>query len=821
MRDFKFPLYQQKGGLNLKTHTNQFKEEIGLNGRQLDSKITYQLDGVVQTLTSEQLNSITPTFQGAILKSVMKELDIDSNVDIPIGTEINYKFGVKLEGNFEYLDYGNYIVYSSEKQEDTSSYKIVCYDKLLYSMKQNEDLRITYPISVRDYINALCTKIGLEFKNKSDEFANYNRIIDKELYVGLEYTYRDILDELAQVTASTICLDKNDKVEIRYISNTAVDTIDENFLKDINVNFGEKFGPINSIVLSRSAESDNVYLQDENSINDNGLTEIKIKDNQIMNWNDRSDYLPDILEKLDGLEYYLNDFSSTGIAYLDLCDRYNIRVFDNTYSCVMFNDELLVTQGLEENIHTDMPEETQTDYTKADKTDRKINNISIIVDKQQQQIDLLAEKIQEVSNTIKGSGSITLTNCSKNPLYKLIITGDDSLLFPSSNIFPSSTTYLKDSLLYLNMGESNEKKYDLKIPSLRTLGNVKDEYIMQNNRAKLIKRIGINEDLGKYVLDTPIEIDLGDIVIELDDGNNTLTMPSFPTSSYEATYLLKNDYTDQFATKVEVTNDIKVASDQILIESKSQILDNGDELIASINTTSTGKVKIKASDTIALEGTTTVGDKIKFNLDGSITAQDLRLLDGGQVIGGDGLLTSMQFESVGEYNGYSFLGFNYNINGTELFNSAVSVTFNIPDNFTVDSAYATLLQTVVNWWDFNNNEIVGHARNLKLYKDFSGNVDEMYGGYNSGYWITNTNLGGEEIINAFGSATYTPKVNESGRLDMVTSINIGDKIEKGINTFFVRTTDTTSSTQESSTDACSKTGRAKLIVQVIGHTSFQ
>lgn len=805
----------------MKTHTSQFKEDIVTIGRQLDSKITYELNGVTQTITSENLNGVTPTFQGAILKSVMKELDIDSNVDIPIGTEINYKFGVKLEGNFEYLDYGNYIVYSSEKQEDTSSYKIVCYDKLLYSMKQNEDLGITYPISVRDYINALCTKIGLEFKNKNDEFANYNRILDKELYVGLDYTYRDILDELAQVTASTICLDSEDKVEIRYISSTAIDTIDENFLKNVNVIFGEKYGPVNSIVLSRSAESDNVYLQDEESIEQNGLCEIKIKDNQIMNWNDRSDYLPDILKKLDGLEYYLNDFSSTGIAYLDLCDRYNIKVFDNTYSCVMFNDELLVTQGLEENIHTDMPEETQTDYTKADKTDRKINNVSIIVDKQQQQIDLLAEKIQEVSNTIKGSGSITLTNCSKNPLYKLIITGDDSLLFPSSNIFPSSTTYLKDSLLYLNMGESNEKKYDLKIPSLRTLGNVKDEYIMQNNRAKLIKRIGINEDLRKYVLDTPIEIDLGDIVIELDDGNNTLTMPSFPTSSYEATYLLKNDYTDQFATKVEVTNDIKVASDQILIESKSQILDNGDELIASINTTSTGKVKIKASDTIALEGTTTVGDKIMFNLDGSITAQDLRLLDGGQVIGGDGLLTSMQFESVGEYNGYSFLGFNYNINGTELFNSAVSVTFNIPDNFTVDSAYATLLQTVVNWWDFNNNEIVGHARNLKLYKDFSGNVDEMYGGYNSGYWITNTNLGGEEITNAFGSATYTPKVNQSGRLDMVTSINIGNKVEKGINTFFVRTTDTTSSTQESSTDACSKTGRAKLIVQVIGHTSFQ
>ena len=64
----------------MKAHTNRFKEEIGLNGRQLDSIITYQLDGVVQTLTSEQLNSITPTFQGAILKSVMKELDLMYNL---------------------------------------------------------------------------------------------------------------------------------------------------------------------------------------------------------------------------------------------------------------------------------------------------------------------------------------------------------------------------------------------------------------------------------------------------------------------------------------------------------------------------------------------------------------------------------------------------------------------------------------------------------------------------------------------------------------------------------------------------------------------
>lgn len=384
----------------MKVHTDKYKNQIKTLGREIDSKITYTLNGELNTLTGEQLNSVTPSFQANILKSVMKQLDIDSNINIPVGTILNYKFGLFVDGVYEYLDFGNYIVYSSKKQEDYGSYKLICYDKMLYSMKKNEELEITYPITIRNYINAICTKLGLEFKNINDNFANYDKQISQELYFGLDYTYRDIFDELAQVTASTICIDKDDKVEIRYISSTAIDTIDEEFLKDTNINFGQKYGPINSIVLSRSAESDNVYLKDEESVEANGLTEIKIIDNQILNWNDRSNYLPDILEKLNGLEYYINDFVSTGITYYDLCDRYGVSIGNKVYSCIMLNDELLITQGIVENIYTEILESSQTDYSKADKTDRKINQTNLIVNKQNQKIQALTEETTELGNKI-------------------------------------------------------------------------------------------------------------------------------------------------------------------------------------------------------------------------------------------------------------------------------------------------------------------------------------------------------------------------------------------------------------------------------------
>lgn len=389
----------------MKTHTNQLKTNISTLGRQLNSKITYELNGETIELGEESLNSVTPRYNADILKSIMRILEIDSNVDIPIGTILNYQFGVKVGNSYEYLNYGNYIVHTSERQEDLNSYKITCYDKMLYSMVDYEAMNITYPITIRDYISAICTHLGLTFKNANDQFANYNRVINNELYLDSEgkslgYKFRDVLDELAQVTASTICInEEDDELEIRYITDTN-DVITEDNFKDVKVDFGEKYGPINSIVLSRSAGADNIYERDEDSILQNGLCELKIEDNQIMNFNDRSDYLPDILEKLDGLEYYLNDFTSTGIMYYNVCDRYTSRINNKDYTCIMLNDEALVTDGLEENIHTDMPLTSVTDYSKSDKRDRKLGEISLIVNKQERQIEALVSDANELGEEV-------------------------------------------------------------------------------------------------------------------------------------------------------------------------------------------------------------------------------------------------------------------------------------------------------------------------------------------------------------------------------------------------------------------------------------
>lgn len=406
----------------MKTHTTSFKENINIFGRELDSKITYTLNNEVIELGTIDINSITPHYEGGILKTVMKQLDIDTNVMIPVGTIINYQFGLKINDVFEYIDFGNYIVYSIEEQKDTRSYKIICYDKMLYTMKDYTLLPITYPITIKEYTKAICDYLSLNFASYNDTFVNYDKEIPNELYLdensnSLGYSFRDVLDEIAGVTASTICINDDDELEIRYINDTE-DTIDEGYLKNINVDFGEKFGPVNSIVLSRAGDSDSIFLQDEESIEEYGLCEIKISDNQIMNRNDRDIYLPEILEQLRGLEYYINDFSSVGVCYYNVCDKYNVSIDNIIYPCIMLNDEINITQGLEELIYTKKIDGTQTDYSKADKTDRKINQAYIIVDKVQGEINTLISKTDELNDEYT-TLSTTLTETERDFTFKV------------------------------------------------------------------------------------------------------------------------------------------------------------------------------------------------------------------------------------------------------------------------------------------------------------------------------------------------------------------------------------------------------------------
>ena len=359
---------------------------------------------------------------------------------------------------------------------------------------------------------------------------------------------------------------------------------------------GKSIGPINSIVLARAGESDKIYKKDQNSIDKNGLCELMIKENQFMNFNDRVDYLQELSDKLFGVEYYLNDFVSTGIMYYDLLDMYNIEIFGKTYNCLMLNDEQDITHGLEENIHTDRPETSETDYKKADTTDRKINQTYLIVDKQNQKIEGVISQIgdrsqktttitadidglnSKVSNivdltkTTSGVGTLTLDNCANGELLQLNIYGNNTVFAPlvlSDDLYLSDSLFLRDveSILIVIDEKGNTTNYNLKITdTLRQKNNVRDEYILDGGRAKIIRRINQN---GSIKDNEEIE-DLGELHIILEQGKNTIQIKDF-SAEMQVKWAQKSDLTDTFATKVQLNTSITQTSTQIMTEVNKKV----------------------------------------------------------------------------------------------------------------------------------------------------------------------------------------------------------------------------------------------------------
>jgi len=343
-----------------------------------------------------------------------------------------------------------------------------------------------------------------------------------------------------------------------------------------------------------------------------------------MNFNNRSDYLQGILNALNGLYYYINDFNSTGILYYEVGDLYNVRIGENTYQCLMLNDEINVTTGIEEIIHTDMPEKSETDYSKADKTDMRINKTYLIVDKQNQKIESVVnnvtkqnDKISQITQTVDEINSkisdiadittygesdraeveLTDVNESEPIAIKVHPTSTNiSYLYPRENLYPSDLQYLPNRIIrftrtYEEDGTTKTENIDYELPDdlLRYSSEVYDEFYLDydSHTCQVIKRCAYNADGTVRALGTEITTDYEYPTISLGEGNYTITLLGYDFGYIYARLMAKNIYTTQFYTKVETNSQIKQTAEDITI--------SVDKKLTNYSTTNEMNTEIKAS----------------------------------------------------------------------------------------------------------------------------------------------------------------------------------------------------------------------------------
>ena len=199
----------------------------------------------------------------------------------------------------------------------------------------------------------------------------------------------------------------------------------------------------------------------------------------------------------------------------------------------------------------------------------------------------IESSINEIKNLIKyvsNSGSLTIENASENNLSLLSIKGDISLLFGNDGktygdnvplaepLYPSPNLFGKNMNLIVENGENEKQTYKLPFSYLNYISQeVADEFVLENGKAKIIRRVGINSSMKKYELSEEVIEELGELVINLKEGTNKVYLQCFDSSIYTAGYMEKNDYTEQFATKVELNSSITQLSNEINLEVNGKI----------------------------------------------------------------------------------------------------------------------------------------------------------------------------------------------------------------------------------------------------------
>lgn len=625
-----------------------YNEIMSKAGRKIDPKVTYYNENTQVVVSNDDYISGKPKFETGLIGTIMKGLELELKVLIPSNT-INFENKASYENESVTKNYGEYNLKETPTfNADTKTYTYQFYDNFLKFMIPYKPIEISYPCSVLDFTKKLIQTLG--FTCNITYLPNGTNTLASDIYKDINMTYRDVLEDIGKATFTLFEMD-NKEVKVCNFKEDEV-IIDDDLLMNKNIAFDKKNGAFNTIILSRSADSDNLSKSNPVDLADDLKVAYKISDCQMLNDNNRGDFIDDILDKLYGIEYYVYDTQLVGYGGFKPLQKVKFVTGGNTYISYVMSNEEVITQGYEEYINAPEMSGVEQDYKTTDIDDRRLQSVSLIVDKQGKTITAQAQDISElnsktaqlrldvdkiegeiteiadITTTSEGVGTISVLKVAKDsePIYLKVrpTTKNLALLYPADNLYPSDDLYPLERYLLFKSG-SYEKKYRLPADLWYYNSTTYDEFVLDynNQRCYVIHRVGVNADGTTYVLDSVTEEDFTYPSIPLAEGDYQISLEGHETAYIYARLMAQNIYTDQFVTQVEYKAQVNVTSKEISTLVTSKV--GKTEVISSINQ-SAEAVKVKANK-IEIDGvmtainnntTTTInGDKITT---GSVTA---------------------------------------------------------------------------------------------------------------------------------------------------------------------------------------------------------
>lgn len=521
----------------------------------------------------------------------------------------------------------------------------------------------------------ICTRAGLTLGTV--DFRGYNKSIN---WYDNTRTAREYIGYVAELNGGFARIEGNTLYFVKQ-NTLSVNTISIDDCEDFNI--GERH-EITRVVYEQGALKWEYGTEDGNTLYLNSENVFITEKSEVQG----------IYNDINGFEFYSFTTQNCPIDYsIKVGDVITFTDGENYYPTIAQYDLEYYggwIGGYDLEVNTEKQEETKVIGNKEN-----IRNLRIIVDRQNNKISQVVEEIGDrtgksttvtqdvdqlqsavdemavLTKEVEGNSFVVLDNCANVSIDTLEIIGEiaiDTLrddqagsygtvpmsdLAPMSNLAPSKpqkrteALYFGDTTILKGMELINEYtsveeiiKEEIMLPEfvLRTYQGVSDIFRIQDKKAVIERHI--YEDVAGFrnILSEPFIEELGDFDIELHEGDNKLYLKCFPNAHIYAKYMIKNKFSENFATKVELHSEINQTAEEINFVVSKKV--GEDELASKISQT---------SDTIFLSANNFGWQSTNSSMttDGQITATAGKI--GGFNLGTNMFSTSLTSEKMRIY----------------------------------------------------------------------------------------------------------------------------------------------------------------------------
>lgn len=243
------------------TVDQSFKDAMNAPVKRVSGYLVLQ-DGT-ELKNNGDLKSFTIQSTGEFLKTAMSKFTATLLGEHPIvNTMLDAYYGTFYDDEWHYILKGKFQITEAVFKKDTNTTELTGYDNMLQFVIPYVSVG-DYPTTLYNYLRAVCSGAGVPLQN--DSIYNGNLVMEEDYYKNVEaFTFRDVLEDICEASASYGFINPSGNLELRQISDTGEVLTYDNLLK---YSTGDEWGGINSLVLSRQPQNDDVYVQDEGDIN--------------------------------------------------------------------------------------------------------------------------------------------------------------------------------------------------------------------------------------------------------------------------------------------------------------------------------------------------------------------------------------------------------------------------------------------------------------------------------------------------------------------------------------------------------------------------